>query len=86
MTDIMHKANIRQGYQSDHLATEIEIVMNNFKCDKGGWKFNNGLLKQKKFLNLINNAIQDEICVYAIPVYVCLNFLSNPANYGNSRI
>ena len=56
--------------------------MNNFKCGKGIWKFNNSLLKQKEYLNLINNAIQDKIFIYAIPVYN-MNFLSNPANYNN---
>ena len=82
MIDIIHKANIRPGYRSDHSVTEIEIVLNRFKRGKGIWKFNNSLLKQKEYLNLINNAIQDEIFKYAIPVYN-INFLNNPANYGN---
>ena len=56
--------------------------MNNFKCGKGIWKFNYSLLKQKEYLNLINNAIQDKIFKHAIPVYN-MNFLTNPANYGN---
>ena len=85
MIDIIHKTNIRPGYRSDHSVTEIEIVLNNFKCGKGIWKFNNSLLKQKEYLNLINNAIQDEIFKYAIPVYN-INFLNNPANYGNIDI
>ena len=82
MVDVIHEANIRPGYRSDHSATETEKVMNNFKCGKGIWKFNNSLLKQKEYLNLINSAIQDKIFKYAIPVYN-MNFLSNPANYGN---
>ena len=82
MIDIIHKANIRPSYRSDHSVTEIEIVLNRFKRGKGIWKFNNSLLKQKEYLNLINNAIQDEIFKYAIPVYN-INFLNNPANYGN---
>ena len=82
MIDIIHKANIRPGYRSDHSVTEIEIVLNRFKRGRGIWKFNNSLLKQKEYLNLINNAIQDEIFKYAIPVHN-INFLNNPVNYGN---
>ena len=84
MIDILHKANIRPHYRSDHSVTEIEIVMNNFKCGKEIWKFNNSLLKQKEYLHFINNAIQDEIfkCAIPGPVYN-INFLTNPANYGN---
>ena len=82
MIDIIHKTNIRPGYRSDYSVTEIEILLNNFKCGKGIWKFNNSLLKQKEYLNLINNTIQDEIFKYAIPVYN-INFFNNPANYGN---
>ena len=52
MVDIIHKANIRPGYQSDHSVTEIEIVVNNFKCGKGKWKFNNSLLKEKELLSM----------------------------------
>ena len=40
-----HMINIIPDYRSDHSVTEIEIVMNNFKCGKGIWKFNEVISK-----------------------------------------
>ena len=46
---------------------------------KGIWKFNNSLLYNKEYLNLINQAIEDEKIKYAIPVY-SLDFIKNNYN------
>ena len=53
---------------------ELELFLNKFTVGKGIWKFNNSLLKNQDYLNLINNAIDDEILRYAIPIY-SLQFL-----------
>ena len=36
---------------------------------KGVWKMNNSLLYNKEYLEIINNAIEDEKFKYAIPIY-----------------
>ena len=48
---------------------ELNIQLNKFTLGKGVWKFNNSLLKNPDYLELINKAISDEILKYAIPIY-----------------
>ena len=50
------------------------MFLNKFTVGKRIWKFNNSLLKSQDYLNLINNAIDDEILKYALPIY-SLQFL-----------
>ena len=61
MTDIVKTCNIGVAYRSDHSVIELELFLNKFTVGKGIWKFNNSLLKRQDYLNLINNAIDDEI-------------------------
>ena len=69
MIDIIHKCDIKPGYRSDHSFLEMHIMINPFKRGKGIWKFNNNLLYQKDYLNLINEIILEEKTKYAPPVY-----------------
>ena len=43
---------------------------------KGIWKMNNSLLSDRKYLDIIKNAIDDEKVKYAVPVY-SQNYLTN---------
>ena len=74
MTDIVKTCNIGVAYRSDHSVIELELFLNKFTVGKGIWKFNNSLLKSQDYLSLINNAIDDEILKYALPIY-SLQFL-----------
>ena len=47
----------------------MQILLNPFKIGRGIWKFNNSLLRNKDYLNLINNAIVEEKLKYALPIY-----------------
>ena len=69
MCDIIKDCHIKPGYRSDHSIIELSITINKFKVGKGVWKFNNNLLKNLDYLDLINNTIQNEVLKYAIPVY-----------------
>ena len=69
MTDIIDKCSINPGYHSDHSILELQISINTFKQGKGLWKFNNSLLKDENYLELVNNLIQEEKINYALPVY-----------------
>ena len=44
-------------------------MLNKFEYDKGVWKFNNSLLENPEYLELINNIMDEENMKYAIPVY-----------------
>ena len=59
----------KPGYRSDHSCIELDKTLNNFKIGKGIWKFNNSLLKNQDYLNLINKVIKEEAFKYALPVY-----------------
>ena len=69
MTDIVDNCAISPSYRSDHSIVELDIVMNNFEIGKGIWKLNVSLLKNIDYINLINNAIEEEKHKYALPVY-----------------
>ena len=80
MTDLIDKGDIKAGYRSDHSIISMDMVFNNFSIGKGIWKFNNSLLKNKDYLKLINEIIEDELIKYAVPVYQ-IEFLKN--NFNN---
>ena len=69
MTDLIDKFDIKAGYRSDHSIISMDMVSNNFSIAKGIWKFNYSLLKNKEYLKLINEIIEDEIIKYTVPVY-----------------
>ena len=61
MIDLINQCYIKAGYQSDHSIVFLEIAENKFQIGKGIWKFNNSLLKNKDYLDLINRIIDEEI-------------------------
>ena len=69
MMDIIDACDIKPSYKSDHSIIELKIKLSHFRYGKGFWKFNNSLLKQQDYLDLINNVIQAEKFKYALPVY-----------------
>ena len=79
MLDLLAKCDTLPGYQSDHSIIGIDLIQSKFDIGKGIWKFNNNLLKNADYLELINKTIDDEILKYAIPVYD-IKFLT-----GNSK-
>ena len=84
MSDIITKCDIRAGYRSDHSIIEMDILLTKFTIYKGVWKFNNSLLNDQNYLDLINKTIHEEILKYAVPVYN-VKFLENCNNYGNIK-
>ena len=70
MMDIIENCEIKPSFKSDHCIIELRIKLSNFKLGKGVWKFNNSLLAQQNYLDLINNVIQAEKLKYVLPVYI----------------
>ena len=69
LTDIVETIDIKPGYRSDHSIVEMQINITNFLRGSGIWKFNNSLLKNQDYLNLMNKVIAEEKLTYALPVY-----------------
>ena len=79
MMDIIDACDVKPSYKSDHSIIELKIKLSHFRYGKGFWKFNNSLLKQQDYLDLINNVIQAEKFKYALPVYN-LDYLKHTNN------
>ena len=47
------------GYRSDHSVVGIELNTKNSECGKGFWKFNSALLKEKEYVTLVGNKIDN---------------------------
>ena len=69
MIDLVNSTEIKPGYQSDHSIIVLEIIQSKFAVGKGVWKFNNSLLKNQDYVDLINKVIDSEVKNYALPVY-----------------
>ena len=69
MIDIIDSCAIKSSYRSDHSPVEITISLDSFIRGRGTWKFNNSLLKNKDYLNLINQIIDEEKEKYCVPIY-----------------
>ena len=63
------KSAIEPGYRSDNSFPSIVLKFNEFKKGKGLWKFNNSLLMEKEYLNIVKSCIEDVKLQYCLPVY-----------------
>ena len=78
MADLIKTCDIKPGYRSDHSIITMDIILSNFNHGKGTWKFNNSLLHNQDYLNLVNKIIQEEVLKYAVPVYSIQHIKENP--------
>ena len=63
------KSDILHSYKSDHCIIKLSIVKSVQKRGKGLWKFNNALLKNMDFVDMIKKEISLITKTYALPVY-----------------
>ena len=73
-------SDIDFGYRSDHSFPKVILKFNEFKHGKGLWKFNNSLLQEPDFLNIVKQCISDTKAQYCIPIYNYDNIDSIPDN------
>ena len=65
----VNKADIVPSYRSDHSMITVSLKLNNFEKGKGLWKFNNSLLFNQDFINMIKQKIKEIKQQYALPIY-----------------
>jgi exonuclease III len=63
------QVDIEAAYRSDHSPVILSIKKEEFKKDKPFWKFNNSLLRDKKYIDEIKILINNIKKQYAVPVY-----------------
>ena len=61
----IEKAEILPSVFSDHSPVVLEIDFSKFTRGRGFWKFNNSLLKDSKYVDLIKSLIKRVVCQYA---------------------
>ena len=57
------------SYRSDHSPIVLVLQFKNIKRGKGLWKFNNSLLFDPKYVNIVKKIISDTKIQYALPIY-----------------
>ena len=62
----IEKVDILPTCFSDHSPIVLEIDFSKFNRGKGFWKFNNSLLQDKKYLEIIKNLIKRVTCQYSV--------------------
>jgi hypothetical protein len=61
LLNTLTSAKIEAGFKSDHNFITISLRLSDLKRGKGTWKFNNDLLKDKTYVELIKALLQEEI-------------------------
>ena len=72
----IEKTEIMAGIASDHSLSCLTIDFSRFRRGKGFFKFNNSLLKDNEYIDLIKNTIRSVTALYAEEVYAP-DFLMN---------
>lgn len=57
------------GYKSDHDIVTIDLQISKYKRGRGYWKFNNSLLKETEYVNIIHTVINNTRDTYAATPY-----------------
>ena len=65
----VNKSRIEPGYRSDHSIPTLSLTLNEFKKGKGLWKFNNSLLFDSEYLEMVKSCIEEVKLQYCLPVY-----------------
>ena len=71
------ETNIIPGYRTDHSSILLKLKFINNEWGRGYWKFNNSLLKNKDYIKLIKDTIQEVKDTYKT---------NNEENNNNNRI
>jgi hypothetical protein len=76
---LLDKVDIIPGYRSDHSIVLMEIKLDKFERVKGFWKFNNSLLKDESYINIVKTTIQKVKEEYAALPYnpACIHTIEN---------
>lgn len=69
LMSLVDKADISPGYRSDHSMIELDISLSKFEKGKGFWKFNNSLLHDKTYVDLIKDTLSKIKAQYIAPPF-----------------
>ena len=72
----VEKTWIEISYRSDHSGAILQLRLCQYQRGRGLWKFNNSLLRDKHYVEIVKKTMKNTKCQYAVPVY-------NPENISN---
>ena len=61
----IYATNIIPGYRTDHSGVTLELTLNENERGRGYWKFNNSLLKDHSYIQIVKDTISDVKQTYA---------------------
>ena len=61
----VYATNIIPGYRTDHSGVTLELKLNENERGRGYWKFNNSLLKDHSYIQIVKDTISDVKQTYA---------------------
>ena len=73
---------INPSYRTDHNMISMAVQSIESQRGPGLWKFNESLLKDDEYVEIVNKCISKTIEEYALPVYT-REFMSDECHYGN---
>lgn len=77
----VQNVEILPSYRSDHSLIVMSISLNEFIKGKGLWKFNNSLLKDSEYADIVKRCIKKVKELYMLPVYN-IEYVEN-SNHNN---
>ena len=63
------EASIIPGYRSDHSIVTLELKLMDQNRGKGFYKMNTSLLRDKEYVQMIENVIRNTTLTYSLPIY-----------------
>ena len=66
LLNLITGVDILPGYRTDHSIIELFISFHNIQRGRGYWKFNNSLLKNANYIQMVNTVIDNCILQYAV--------------------
>ncbi len=66
IADLTCKTDIKPGYKSDHSLITLELSLINQPKGRGTWKFNNSLLRDKDYVNIVKQTIRETTEQYSL--------------------
>ena len=62
------KTTINPGYRTDHSGIVLKLKFQDMERGKTYWKFNNSLLKDKKYIDQVKDTIKEVKSTYSIDI------------------
>ena len=77
----VREAAIKPGYRTDHCFVALTLQIAEIEKGPGIWKFNESMLRESEYINLVNTTIQSTVSQYAVPVY-SNEYVNDSFNYS----